>query len=873
MNLNSGEKLFFVLICLIGASISTYIDLEPIDIDEELDSNHLVANLARLLSEKFANEKINVSYSNLKMLPTNQEINDYFKLILSEDLKHAEIKTSSKRLDREYLCRSIRFCECEATCRLDLKLSMENLQFKLPVIIKDINDNSPSFYQPEIQIDIDLDNPSESWENFDGIVQIPLKLGFDLDSTSQNRIQSYSITNLRPNESQISNELKTISVKHSVKSNSSSNEYLWLNVNASEELKKIVHAKGKDGLLNERYQLRSFDTKFEGTQEILIRFKSVMMNQISNSKTPVTNTVSEEIKKTAHFGVNIVSALNDLEICENSTNKILELKFKKSLINDVKSVSNNNNNNNNTFTTLAYLIGEQSGKKMAKKKFSLRYEMSEELPIELFKFQEMRNGLYAIKLNNLYIEPIKRFHNLKQTENFNEFYLKLNLTNESAHYSSVLAIKLPVDIFTETSVNYLSTVAYAKAKNEPSLNVISIFSSVVIVSTASVVVILFGLACFIISISFYVSNKCRKNKSSNEEIKSEKNEKNLFYSSMDENSTVKSDQTSLDIGPTYDDKRKEESLNNSPKNSIMVYDVMPNREQTFTVQNGLICRIYQKNDSNTKADNSPPVYSLSTSSSNMSSNNISPVTTTTTSIGANSVGLLEKASNSELGTQLDPKFLKDNTKINEWFLNTIYYPNNKGESHLKVEGPQDLQNQTEHVNKPKISSVVDEESSSGVNTSSSLLESSSSVDYKNEIYRNSHLVFKSQYTQVKKQINNTTNGASSSSSSSGSNSSYHFEPISTYEARPIILNGQIDQIDINSILTRPNNADIEQNINQNNNLNKSSFSNSYIKINRKQINVNMRNQMVNSRLNSTIDENSFIKGDLDVVTSGQVSCV
>ena len=229
------------------------LDLRPIRLSEECAANAAVANLTELLlaDELSASMAALLGHGrpfkldSMQMSPASAPLNDYFAIDLKKfklnelhqaaatPLGHRDtlithslvmLKTSSGggiggrstrgRLDREYMCQVASLCACEHECRLVLhfvaKLSVSPsssaslpaqqqqqpqlvlVRLRLPLVLADTNDNKPFFYQPRVAIDIDL----AAFEQATELLEMPLRLAADLDSTSANRVTSYTLESL-----------------------------------------------------------------------------------------------------------------------------------------------------------------------------------------------------------------------------------------------------------------------------------------------------------------------------------------------------------------------------------------------------------------------------------------------------------------------------------------------------------------------------------------------------------------------------------------------------------------------------------------------------------------------------------------------------
>ena len=104
------------------------------------------------------------------------------------------------------------------------------------------------------------------------IVKIPLKIGFDLDSTETNRIQNYTLKYLKEQEKNdlLFEKLNFMTLVYLNRSN------LFICINTSNTFKKMLHERIKNNgsnVLFKRFELAASDGVHQAIQHIFISFK------------------------------------------------------------------------------------------------------------------------------------------------------------------------------------------------------------------------------------------------------------------------------------------------------------------------------------------------------------------------------------------------------------------------------------------------------------------------------------------------------------------------------------------------------------------------------------------------------------------------
>ena len=409
----------------------------------------------------------------------------------------------------------------------------------------------------------------------------------------------------------------------------------------------------------------------------------------------------------------MISAINHLDINEtkqqrlNGSNKIYFLNFK-----DVSNDSSKLSFANQPYITLAYLIGEnkQFQQPQSSAKFSLNFSAqfnavkSQFLPLQTFiKIDEMRNGLYALKFQSEFYNKIKFINTNNVNEpsmpyyNFTiEFILKMSdiITNKITNITSFLSFKIPaefayehklksidsdfrLEFTTSKSVELDHLIKDIKTSDSITSAPFAYFNSFMIVSITSVLLILIGLGCFIVSLFLFYFSKLNNvnsvKKSLNDRLITKqmpikKVENNLFNSSTSiesdsahsatESGIISDVQTGSSSASSIMHQSLSESLNHNSntlrtensqqiqQNAIMVYDTMPSKLSidkldTFEKKASLVEQIYNKtNKILAKPDHQICALPLSTESSysnnnfklnsNPAANNISQFTAITT---------------------------------------------------------------------------------------------------------------------------------------------------------------------------------------------------------------------------------------------------
>lgn len=179
--------------------------LEPIGINENLEANTQIANLTqlihtqlnRLLKTDLTTQFIEIVFVKLTS-PSDYFTIEETKISYNEFIiSNIDLRTTKKQIDSESICQFDKTCsiKIQLTARLSTPENQVEKTIDVPltltVEINDLNDNKPEFLQDEIKIELDLDN-DQIWPS-NGLVQIPLKLGYDLDVNKANRIQTYTL--------------------------------------------------------------------------------------------------------------------------------------------------------------------------------------------------------------------------------------------------------------------------------------------------------------------------------------------------------------------------------------------------------------------------------------------------------------------------------------------------------------------------------------------------------------------------------------------------------------------------------------------------------------------------------------------------------
>ena len=502
----------------------------------------------------------------------------------------------------------------------------------------------------------------------------------------------------------------------------------------------------------------------------------------------LSRAASAERDYASSLMVNMISALNGIDIV-SAKGKVNSYEIL------LRNLTASNETSVNSTTTLAYLIVEQKTTGSARLKLESE-QFVDELGLKnmsLFQIGEMRNGLYSIRLLASIYEAIKDSY-ARQSGSFYTYSIRLRIKRGSASLSKTLAIKLPSGLINEPEYELATILTQKQDANAQNMSAINLFNSVIIITTASVILIVFGVACFVVSLSLYITSKCKQNKAAEKGSAAAAaqaqtgsrhfSDKSLFYSPSSgfETTTTDSEQhkssssesttssvSPVDrrviIKPNYAYRNEAHMTNSSTSSSsliaakagkessnIMVYDMLPS----------------DKLKKQQQQQQPPQIYTLSSASSsysNQSPNNISPVTTATTSI-SNSGGVNHQYKNrlscsSSSPTNNGPLFetnLNDKDMIYEWFLQS-----NMNSSQCKAAAAAAAaggeMSRVDGIKPLELELAKHDEA----------LHSSLGSQYRNEIYRNSHLIFRSQLN------------ASSYQVSSGGKSGM----IGVYEARPI----------------------------------------------------------------------------------------
>lgn len=512
------------------------IQIDQIQIDEELDTNRLILNLTDLLINKLNLIKQNsnlVRLDAIKFDSSQSLLNEYFSIDLKKyrpqsDLSSLDttnqssiilLRTSMKKLDREYICRldSSVFpnntCSCEDECLLSLSLiayfaldkpdQIQNepdtfgLKLKLPILLNDINDNKPFFYQPEILIDLDLIDPNGEKIAQNGLLKIPLKLASDLDSTNKFRVQGYSLENSE-------------NFTYLIYSDEKQELELCLDFNK-------IPDESVNKYFIKKFKLIAQDTLNTATQDITLKYK-VSKKDHSNNK-QVKSAKSNQIGQGQL--VNLIPALNELEIVYKNVSNFYDIKLRNQ-----STKTQIVFNKSDSLITLAYLIVEKNKLfKIVNQSDLIEIEHDQYVDepsiqsslnknLNLLKINEMRNGLYSISIKSGVYDILK-----KNSQDLIDYKLKLLIKFNSLQISKLLNIKIPRNLISLLRLNDFSTEFSSTTTTvsmEPLLNsnsTLNLYNSVIIISTASAILVVFGISCLSISIILYLISKCRnKNK-------------------------------------------------------------------------------------------------------------------------------------------------------------------------------------------------------------------------------------------------------------------------------------------------------------------------------------------------------------------------
>ena len=271
---------------------SSLIELESIRIDEELNPNTQVANLTKLVYTRLFNlthlNNINftsfthfVHINSIRFDDLFQDSRNSFFLISLSQIHFENYMSNSidlrtaKPIDRESLCAGLTdVCHLTILLNSNLMIGPEqslNMKFKLIIDLADLNDNAPAFYQNNIQLEIDLDKTAFLFKK--DIVKIPLKIGFDLDSTEANRIKNYTLKYLEEQEKgdHLFEKLNFMTLVYPNKNN------LFIYINTSDTFQKMLHERIKNNgsdFLSKRFELIASDGVHQAIQHILIIFKT-----------------------------------------------------------------------------------------------------------------------------------------------------------------------------------------------------------------------------------------------------------------------------------------------------------------------------------------------------------------------------------------------------------------------------------------------------------------------------------------------------------------------------------------------------------------------------------------------------------------------
>lgn len=563
-------------------------DLDQIEVDE-FDSNQissniqpiLIADLNNLIQIKIESIDFDFEEDNSNLFTLDKQLN----LLMSNP--------KQKILDREVICQEDKL---EQDCILSLKLLLnKNTKLTLPIKINDLNDQKPFFYQKEIQIDLNsiMDQQQQ--------LTIPLKLAHDLDSSKKNRILNYTLihkSTLLPIKLEYQNQSLNLLVNTAMLPNTFDETFYLIASDLNFTTEQIIKVKFKSQIKFEFFEKNFFnftltsssdvkrvrvknvsnqcdseDLKFEflnltsvsaynitivkHLNELSISFDrltaevlpseqqfKLIASCVSSNLNDVALVIVNHARNTA-ISINVISALNQVDLQSNSNNNF-EMKFKEAP-NDESITSSNNSS-----LTLAYLIiNEPKFKVKPEYKIKMNQYLNNEMITnrDLFHLNQMRNGLYSIRVDNHDFEDLSQS---QRHENDQKYCLKIEflisqVSSDFQEETRYLYVKLDsTNRFISSMYNKSVLRVIAAQESDPLLlttlsvestvtDNLDLFNSVVIISTASIVLVIFGLVCFIVSISLYITSKCRmKSTNTNDDVKTKINS---LYSSSSSTST------------------------------------------------------------------------------------------------------------------------------------------------------------------------------------------------------------------------------------------------------------------------------------------------------------------------------------------------
>jgi hypothetical protein len=249
------------------------------------------------------------------------------------------------------------------------------------------------------------------------------------------------------------------------------------------------------------------------------------------------NYLFKKTTTTKLLNVNMISALNQFDLTKeviNNNQTIFEIRFKNS------SLVNINHINNTTLLTMAYLMidNEESSRSIFNVHILKQHLISHKesklssSDMDIFQLNQMRNGLYAISLSNRdFIETFlsSSSENDDDEEKFDlklEFSIRANKEEEeklsfllikdlslSKNFTLNVLRKMNDDtndeFYSTKKLNTSYSLSDSKMISSNNNNSLNLFNSVIIITTASIILVIFGITCFIVSISLYITSKCR----------------------------------------------------------------------------------------------------------------------------------------------------------------------------------------------------------------------------------------------------------------------------------------------------------------------------------------------------------------------------
>ena len=423
--MSTSKELIAIVALILFASLKIdatdqLFTFKKIQINEEIEPGTAVLNLTDLVKAQWNRSVESIKFEMNSRRSGQFQLSEYFQIETKRARNHQNetsttnivLRTSGRKLDREYLCRlsSLRNeCSCESECLVWLELVVDDKPTRLPIVVMDINDNKPFFYSANLKIDLDLSSSIEA------SVRIPLKEAIDLDSMARNRVRQYILVEeTQENRRDSFNREAKVSV-HVEENGEKNNEKPKVSLLVEWMPQNMENFIDGENLLLKQIKLSALDPNYTTTQLISIQLK---LPTYSNKSINVMNEISHPLSPNSSHKISwlnhiyFVSAINEIDILFSNKTNTHEV--------FLKSRTRKNSSFNELEQTLAYLIVEKSKFMSTKDSISIESEqLIDDVAVGpnliLLRVDEMRNGLYSISSKPFLYDIIKEVSNSTNT--------------------------------------------------------------------------------------------------------------------------------------------------------------------------------------------------------------------------------------------------------------------------------------------------------------------------------------------------------------------------------------------------------------------------------------------------------------------------